>query len=189
MEFSLIYRSKIIIAAYKDWLFASDRVLDIGCGNAVVTEELRKYFHCSIVGTDILDYQRRSIPFKIMTDQSKLPFEDNEFDISMFNDALHHCNDQEGLLNEAFRVANRILIFEMEDTLMAKILDVLINQIHNPKMNTSFNIKTLEQWCSYFKRLNFDFEYRKIKKPSIFYPFRNFAFKVKKSNPNTKIEI
>lgn len=178
MELTLIYRSKIIITAYKDWISASTRVLDIGCGNMVITEELRKHFHCPIVGTDILDYRRRNIPFKIITEESKLPFADNEFDIGLFNDAPHHCKDQEGLLNEAIRVSNRVLIFEMEPTLMAKILDIFINQIHNPKMNMPFNMKTSDQWRDYFKRSNFDFEYHKNQKPSLFYPFTHFSFKL-----------
>lgn len=179
MEFSLIYRSKIIITAYKDWISPPDRVLDIGCGNAVVTEELRKYFHCLVIGTDLMDYRKRKIPFKIMTDENKLPFSDKEFNICMFNDSLHHCKEWEPMLSEAFRVADRILIFEMESTKIAKILDKFINKLHNPNMNPVINLKTLEQWKFYFEKLNLDFEYRKIRKPSLFYPFINFSFNLK----------
>ena len=181
MEFTLIYRSKIVIKAYQEWIFNTDKVLDIGCGNGVVSEELRKNFQCLIVGTDVLDYRKRNIPFEIMTDKYSLPFKDNEFDVAMFNDSLHHCDDQEVLLKEATRVAKKVLIFEMEPTLIAKILEVCLNRIHNPLMNIPFNIKTLEDWRSYFTRLNFDFEYRKIKK-LFFYPFNNFVFVLKRKS-------
>jgi ubiquinone/menaquinone biosynthesis C-methylase UbiE len=180
MKFTLIYRSKVIMTAYKGWITPSSRVLDIGCGNAIVTEELRKHFLCPIVGTDILDYRKTDLPFNIMTNPGKLPFGNNDFDICMFNDALHHSNEQEDLLNEAARVANKVLIFEMEPTITAKIVEVLVNQIHNPNMNIPFNIKTSGQWRSCFERLNFDFEHRKIEKPSVFYPFINFAFNLRK---------
>ncbi len=180
MDFSLIYRSKIIIAAYKDWISASSRVLDIGCGNAVVTDQIRKHFNCSISGTDILDYRKREIPFKIMAEQDKLLFPDGAFDICMLNDMLHHCNHQENLLKEALRVASRVLIFEMEPTIIAKVVDILVNQIHNPAMNKPLNIRTSQNWRDCFGILGLDFEYRKIKKPSWFYPFINFSFKLRR---------
>lgn len=178
MEFSLIYRSKIIENAYKDWVSTSDTVLDIGCGNGVVTEELGRRFSCHIVGTDVLDYRKRKIPFKIMNGQNKLPFSDNEFNISMLNDVLHHCDNQEKLLNEAFRVADKVLIFEVEPSIITKILDIIINQIHNFRMNIPLNFKTSQEWMDYFKNLNFDFEYRKTERP-LFYPFINFSFRLK----------
>ena len=179
-DFTLAYRSRVVINAYTGWLSPRTKVLDVGCGNAVVSEELKKHFKCTVVGTDILDYRKREVPFKIMTNPKKLPFNDNEFDVCMFNDALHHCDDQDALLKEAARVAGNMLLFEMEPTITAKIVEVLITQIHNPNMNIPFNIKTKERWESDFKRLNFDFEHRKIKKPSILYPFVNFAFNLKK---------
>ena len=182
MELTLIYRSKVIITAYKGWISRSARVLDIGCGNGVVTEELRRHFRCPISGTDLLDYRKREFPFKLMTAKTKLPFTDNEFDICMFNDALHHCDDQESLLIESIRVAKRILIFEMEPTIIAKIAEVLINQIHNPTMNIPFNIRPLEEWQNIFDRMNFNYECRRLKKPSFLYPFVNFSFNLTKSS-------
>lgn len=180
MEFTLIYRSRIVISAYKNWIMPSDRVLDAGCGNAVVSEELRRHYSCSVVGTDILDYRKRAIPFKIMTEPGRLPFGNGEFDICMFNDALHHCNDQEGLLQEAARVAGTVLIFEAEPTFTAKAADFITNLFHNRDMNIPFNMRTPDEWRDCFKRLKFGFEYRKIRKPNPIYPFSNFAFNLKK---------
>ncbi|MGD1044797.1 MAG: class I SAM-dependent methyltransferase [Bacteroidota bacterium] len=186
MDFSLIYRSKIVIKAFNGWIHKTDKVLDIGCGNAVVAEELRNYFGCPIVGTDIIDYRERNIDFKMMNYENKLPFGNNEFDISLFVDSLHHCNYQSELLQEASRVSKKILIFEAKPTLLAKILDWGLNQIHNKDMNIPFSMKTLDKWCDYFKELDFDFEYREIKKPSFWYPFINFAFMLKQKNGKQK---
>jgi len=182
MELSLIYRSKIIVRAYEGWISLADRVLDIGCGNAVVTEELRKHFCCNFVGTDVLSYCQRNIPFKLMGNPDKLPFCDQEFEIAMFNDTLHHCYNVEAILNEALRVARKILVFEVEPTLIVKITDMLANQIHNQKMNKAVNLNTSGYWRAYFKDLGFDFEFRKVKKPSPFWIPNNFAFKLSKNN-------
>lgn len=178
MESSLIFRSKIIINAYQDWILNSDRILDVGCGNGIVTDELRKFFKCEITGTDILDYRRRKINFKIMQNKEKFDFQDNEFSICMFNDVLHHSKCYESLLNEAARVAEKIIIFEMEPSFMASTLDILINKIHNPAMEAVVNLKSPQEWKMDFLKSGYTFEFRKINKPVFFYPFANFSFKL-----------
>ena len=183
MEFSLVYRSSIIIGAYKGWLSNADKVLDIGCGNAVVTEEIRKYFSCPVTGTDIQDYRKRDIPFRCIVEPDKLPFKNKEFSVCMFNDVLHHCYKQEELINDALRVADRVLIFEMEPTMISKFLDYAINQIHNRKMPIPLKIRRSTEWLDFFKSLDFiDLEYRPVKRP-VFYPFINYAFQLKNKGP------
>lgn len=171
-----VFRSRIVIAAYEEWIRKTDTILDVGCGTAIVADELRKHFECTVTGTDILDYRKRDISFKIMLRDNILPFRDNEFDIAMFNDALHHCARQEDLLREAARVAKRVLLFEMKPTLLAKSLDILINQFYNSKMNIPLNLKSYDGWCEFFKQNGFEISGRPIKKPNIFYPFTHFAF-------------
>lgn len=178
MEWTLLYRSRIIISAYKNWLHPSQTVLDIGCGNGVVADELHKHFLCKVTGADILDYRKREIPFKIMTGPATLPFNNDEFDICMFNDVLHHCSDQKRLLKEAIRVARSVLIFEMEPIFVTKIADFLINQFHNAHMNMPFTMRTPDEWRAIFEELGFNAEHRKVEKPSFFYPFHHFAFKL-----------
>lgn len=182
MEFSLKYRSRIIIDTYRDWISEFDKVLDIGCGNAVVTEELRRHFGCIITGVDILDYRKRDIPFTLLTNRYLLPFEDSEFNVSMLNDSLHHCKDWQPLFREAIRVSRRVLIFEMEPTLTAKAFDRLINIVHNPGMEAAVSLRTLEEWKRYFRKDNLDFEYRKAKKPIWLYPVKHFAFNIIKKD-------
>lgn len=183
MDFFLKYRSRMIITAYQDWISKTDSVLDIGCGNAVVSDELRQYFGCSITGVDILDYRKRDILFQHLSAPDKLPFRNKEFRISMFNDVLHHCQYWQKMIEEAFRVSERILIFEMESTRIAKILDLLVNLIHNSKMNRVINGKSSQEWKLCLRRLGFIADYRQVKKPAIIYPFSNFAFNVINQRP------
>jgi len=176
-----VYRSRIVIDAYRDWVSKTDRVLDIGCGTAIVIDELRRYFKCQVVGTDLLDYRKREVPFKLMENENRLPFRDGEFDLAIFNDVLHHCSRQDDMLREASRVAKRVLIFEMKPTLVAKILDIFINQFYNRKMNIPLNLKSFDGWLEYFSRLGFSVESRHIPKPNLLYPFTHFSFRLQKS--------
>jgi len=180
MKFSLILRSKLIIKAYESWISSSDRVLDVGCGNAVVAGEISKHFNCQVIGTDISDSRKSETLFSLMKDKDLLPFGDNEFDICMFNDVLHHTVCPERLLQEGLRVARKVLIFEMEPTIIARLADMMVNKIHYPRERMQLNIKSLQDWISCLKDLYFNFEYRKIKKPLFMYPFNNFAFSIKK---------
>lgn len=171
-----VYRSRIVFEAYTGWIQKADNVLDVGCGTAIVADEVKRHFECSVIGTDILDYRKRDISFKIMTSDNHLPFSDNAFDVAMFNDALHHCARQEDLLREAGRVAKKVLLFEMKPTFLAKSLDILINQFYNSKMNIPLNLKSYEGWQEFFRNNGFDVVSRPLKRPNIFYPFTHFAF-------------
>src|SRR5260221_12795679 len=117
-QFSTTYRSKLIIDSYKNWIKTNDRVLDVGCGNGIVTEELKKYFHIDVTGCDMLNYLQVDLPFIQMHAENKLPFKQNSFDIIMFNDVLHHTakDNQEKLLQEALRAGDKVLIFEVQPT-------------------------------------------------------------------------
>lgn len=182
MSLTLIYRSKIIISAYQGWIAKSSHVLDIGCGNAIVTEELRKHFRCFVTGTDILNYAKRKITFTPMSHYDKLPFHNKEFDIAMFNSALAHCQDCKEILTEALRVANEVLIFEAEPSLLLGVWDRFIGRFYHHEMNPQINIRTSAQWKLEFRGLNF--EYHQVK-TSWWYPFKHFVFRIK-SNEKTE---
>jgi ubiquinone/menaquinone biosynthesis C-methylase UbiE len=178
MRATIKIRARKVADAYRPWLKPGAKVLDVGCGNGVMAEELRKAFRCDITGTDVLEYLAADIAFRKMAREDALPFSGKSFDVAMFIDALHHCDSygtQERLLKEAGRVARRVLIFELKPTAVARLWDWLANKVHNPSMRIPFNFRTKDEWASLFARLGFTTECVETK-ASLAYPLTHYAF-------------
>lgn len=175
------YRAKFIISAYEGWIKENSKVIDIGCGNGVVSNELKKRLKIQLVGCDTLDYLTKKIPFKLMKEENSLPFKNQEFDTAMFNDVLHHIPYaiQEQLIMDALRVTKQVLIFEVQPTIIGKAADYLINKIHNPAMNIPFTFRSISQWGKTFTKHKFKYETQLVKTP-LFYPFSHVAFRLRK---------
>lgn len=152
-ECTLRNRAHLVVKTYADFIKPDCRVLDVGCGNGVISKIISDAFNCKIVGTDIMDYRKIEIDFEPMTNGDKLPFKDNSFDVVMFNDVLHHMpyETQTVLIKEALRVGKRVLIFELEPTMYAKITDWLANKVHNLRMHIPFTYRTLNGWETLLK--------------------------------------
>ena len=88
---------KLFYDTMKDIINSNARVLDYGCGPGIISE----YFGNNYIGIDIDETRiiqaRKMYKTKqfILVDGSnkKLPFYDNQFDIILFNDCLHHISD------------------------------------------------------------------------------------------------
>jgi len=170
-------RGKIIAESYRLWTHDAKNVLDVGCGNGVVSNVLRKRLDVLIHGTDIIDYRKEELLFTKMNESGKLPFPDNSFDIVMFNDMLHHSEEIESLLNEGKRIAKTILIFEDCESLLMKVLDAGVNYIYCSDMPIPFNFKTQKQWMELFANLNFQATIGKVSYP-FWYPLNHMVFKL-----------
>jgi 2-polyprenyl-3-methyl-5-hydroxy-6-metoxy-1,4-benzoquinol methylase len=91
-----------------------DSVLDVGCGEGVLTEEFaRRLQQGHVVGVDLDDpalreeWSRRSLPnleFRSF-EGGELPFEKNEFDLVCALEVLEHVPDPAVTLSEMVRVA------------------------------------------------------------------------------------
>ena len=112
MSFTQEIRAKIIADCYRAWLPSNTEVLDVGCGNGVVSQGIAKSLGVTVRGTDILDYRKTDLPFTWMEASNRLPFAAGAFEYVMINDVLHHMQDQVAVLNEARRVAKCVLVFE-----------------------------------------------------------------------------
>ncbi len=174
-------RAKLIANSYKHWVNPKDKVLDIGCGTGVVAEELARRLKIKVVGCDIDQYLVRKIPFRKMVSGSRLPFREMEFDSSMLNDVLHHTkyDNQIKLILESLRVAKKVFIFELQPTSVGKLLDFLINKIHNPKMAIPYSYRSEKEWENFFRKNHLKFEKKKVTSP-FYYPFLHVSYQVKK---------
>jgi len=159
LEYTLKNRAHVIIGEYMKFIPIGSNVLDIGCGNGVISKMIADSLKCKVTGTDILDYRTTEIDFCQIKDEGKLPFKDNAFDMVMFNDVLHHMpyEMQPKIILEAMRVGKETIIFELRPTLYAKFTDWFANKMHNPKVRVSLTQRTLEGWETMFKENNINY--------------------------------
>ncbi len=181
MKSTILIRSKYLINSCKQLgiINKSDKVLDVGCGNGVMGSEFKKAFKCEVTGTDILYYMDKdaTINYVGMTNPVVLPFPSKSFDLVIINEVLHHTDTdtQLALINEAKRVGHRLLIFEEDPSIMAKLIDIVINNIHNKAMPRPLNFQTKERWLQilsvYFYNVKcFDVQ------TSFYYPLNHIGF-------------
>src|SRR3989304_3762896 len=93
----------------KDYLKEDCSLLDIGCGDGKLIDEIEKILEIklNICGVDILRY---SPDFKFfLIKGNHLPFKKKKFNFAIFNDVLHHMSYQNKqiLIKEALRVSNK----------------------------------------------------------------------------------
>jgi ubiquinone/menaquinone biosynthesis C-methylase UbiE len=173
-------RAKIIAECYRTWDIQGKSVLDVGCGNGVVSRVLEELLSVELIGTDIIDYRKENIKFKLMKSSNELPFEDLSFDYVMFNDVLHHCVSYEDLIREGGRIAKNILIFEDCQNLPLDIIDIALNYIYCHRMPCPRIFHQEQEWESIFRNLGFVVEKKDIIKYPLWYPFKHMVFRIKK---------
>lgn len=176
------YRSKIMIQTYRKVVKSGQKILDVGCGNGIVSKILADTFALNLIGCDILDYLSVNIKFKKMLSPNKLPFTKTDFAFVMFNDVLHHIekDNQLKLLKDSLRIGKRVLIFEDEPTLTNMAIDYALNKIHNPLMKIPYTHRSQEDWIRIFKSMKANYKILEIKTSNL-YPLKHIAFLVQKS--------
>jgi 2-polyprenyl-3-methyl-5-hydroxy-6-metoxy-1,4-benzoquinol methylase len=112
---------------------APDSILDVGCGEGVLTERwARRLDSGRVVGLDLDDpklaaeWARRSRPnleFQTLPDEG-LPFSDDEFDLAAAIEVLEHVPDPEGTVAEMARVARRHLLVSVPHEPLWRALNV-----------------------------------------------------------------
>ena len=95
------------------------------------------------------------------------------YDITILNDVLHHIpyKQQLGVLKEALRVAEKVLICEVPNTKFAKFADKINN--FGKKMDIPFCMRSKKGWEYLFK--NFKIKSFTVK-AELLHPVRNHIF-------------
>jgi ubiquinone/menaquinone biosynthesis C-methylase UbiE len=117
--------NKIKIISYHNKEDRNYKILDVGCGDGKLEEYIPMYFcNYNAYGIDISKESINRAREKGIAgcvfdyyDGSKIPFEENFFDIVILSTVLHHVNreDHLNLINEVYRVmkpGSKLFIFE-----------------------------------------------------------------------------
>jgi len=151
-EQKLFLKSKINIDS-------ESKILDFGCGTGIISE----FFGNNYIGIDIdktrINYARKVYPnkkFLLVTDEN-LPFNDNHFDVILFNDCLHHISDYK--INKIFPELHRILnkngkIIIREPKKDTNIFTYFLTEICE---NGNY-VRTVKEYKNLFKSFDFIYE-------------------------------
>ncbi|OGM19940.1 hypothetical protein A2714_04280 [Candidatus Woesebacteria bacterium RIFCSPHIGHO2_01_FULL_38_9] len=113
------------------YLKKGDQILDIGSGTCNLVEILRT-MRFNVTPLDIIDLSFVPGIKPTIYDGIVIPFEDNQFDLSLLITVLHHTPDPERLLLEAKRVSKRLVVIEdVYTTAVQKYLTYAMDNISN----------------------------------------------------------
>jgi SAM-dependent methyltransferase len=105
-------RVEILASWFGELLAPRVRVLDVGCGDGLISAVLQsKRPDIRVQGIDVLARAQTHIPVE-MFDGLHFPVANASFDVVLFSDVLHHTTNPTILLREAFRVATRHVLIK-----------------------------------------------------------------------------
>jgi SAM-dependent methyltransferase len=163
-------------------------VLDVGCGEGFVGEELCARGVREAWGVDIVDLRAdKTTPFRLY-DGRTLPFADGRFDLVMLNFVLHHVPNELkiGLLREALRVT-RGKVFVLEDT-PTTAFDRFVSNRHGEAYrrkiasDAPYGFLSPAEWIWLFRGMGVEAEGQELSRfcRSVFQPFARTAFTLRR---------
>ncbi|HWY68178.1 MAG TPA: class I SAM-dependent methyltransferase [Terriglobales bacterium] len=141
---------------------ANARVLDIGCGDGLLSSQIvKKRSDLVVQGIDVLVRNKTFIPVTEF-DGAVIPYANDSFDVAILVDVLHHTDDPTVLLREAKRVSRKGIVIKdhtsngpMAD-LRLRFMDWVGNSRHGVIL--PYNYWPLETWKAQLTRLNLEIE-------------------------------
>jgi len=106
-------------------------VLDIGTGNGVLCSALRKRGY-DVTPLDIANFSFFDDVVPITYDGLHIPFENDRFELALLITVLHHTPAPERVLEEAKRVAKRVVVIE-------EVVTGTINRMLTYSIDSLFN--------------------------------------------------
>lgn len=135
----------------------TDRILDIGSGNGVLCDALkRRGLHVTPLDVEDLSLLDEVKPF--LYNGTRIPFEDDAFDVALLITVLHHVKDPGSLLAEATRVAGRVIVIEeIYSNILEKYLTYFIDSVFNFEfIGHPHSNRTDEGWRAAFQSLGLE---------------------------------
>jgi 2-polyprenyl-3-methyl-5-hydroxy-6-metoxy-1,4-benzoquinol methylase len=113
---------------------APESILDVGCGEGVLTERWAQRLDTGrVVGLDLDDPKlaaewatraRPNLEFQTLSEGAALPFSDDEFDLAAAIEVLEHVPDPRQTVAEMARVARRHLLVSVPHEPLWRMLNV-----------------------------------------------------------------
>jgi len=102
-----------LVGLFSPYLEGIDSILDVGTGTSIPIHVFADFFpDIQYETVDVVDIRKRKkLPFTIYSG-TILPYDNTEFDVSILNETLHHCEDPQTVLSEAHRVAKLVYVIE-----------------------------------------------------------------------------
>ena len=130
-------------------------VLDIGCGDGFFTIRFWDLAQPrSMVGLDpaghaitVANTNKGNRPVQFLVgDAHQLPFPDDSFDLALLQGVLHHDDNPQNIIRQAFRVATEILVLEPNGNNPGLKIIEKTSRYHREHNEKSFRSKRLRRW-------------------------------------------
>ena len=153
---------KIRLEGVRNYILG-EKVLDLGAGNGLLAQEIKKQLNKEVVLVDIVDYNYTDLPLLLYKPEGRVPLANEEVDTTILYTVLHHASDPEHLLKEATRVTKKRLVIkeayiEKDDLRITNsFFDWFYNRvIGDEDINVPLNFLKVEEWEKLLKSYGFD---------------------------------
>jgi 2-polyprenyl-3-methyl-5-hydroxy-6-metoxy-1,4-benzoquinol methylase len=168
----------------KPYISSNAKVLDLGCGSGIVTNQIKDDLKADITGIDIIDLRVEDIPFMLYDGKDLSEIKDNAFDTVLISYVLHHTENPKEILKQVKRIAkNNIIIYEdLYERSLGKIYCNIHGKVFNEwvqKNDIKAKFFSEKEWEENFKELGLKVIFRK-EKPYPLNPVRRMLFVLKK---------
>ena len=135
--------------------FTGRSILDMGCGDGFYSIQVwdsgspRK-----LTGVDaakqavmVANIRKQDRPIQFLVgDAHRLPWPDNSFDVALIQSILHHDNDPQDIIREAFRLASEIIIHEPNGNNVGLKIIEKTSRYHREHHEKSYTSVQMDHW-------------------------------------------